>query len=544
MGNPTAPSAAISNIFVLMLENHSFDQFFAKSGIDGIKVAQSNASNSYNGTAYPLYEPAPFSMPTDPGHEFPDVLQQLCGAKAAEQYLCKYTKGGADFTSCEGSEYPEIDNSGFAGSYATSTSEDTGRPPRCDIGDIMGCFDTKCQLPVINALAREFAICDHWFSSLPGPTWPNRFFVHGASSAGMDISPDFDEEFEWETYHGFEYANCSIYDALKKAGHGWRFYQDKDNAFSNEPSPWWQGGWISQVASLKGVSLLDIHSLAKFKEDLHEDGGDAYKRNYPYTFIEPNFGASFCSKQGSNKGPRYNGGSSQHPEDNPYGGEALIKYIYETLRASPLWESSLLLIMYDEHGGFYDSVKPEPAVCPGDAVPKGQEKLNKYCFDFKRLGVRVPAVVVSPFIPRGTVDHTVYDHSSVLATLERKLGMCPLTKRDEGANDVWHLLSEPELRHCPECLPPPAKIPGEPDTNREQKGCDEDRQLPVSGNLIGFLLVLLKAELEIAERSTSGTAAEIVEDFKKIVTHKHATEYVKKMMMLLDEAAGSSASNN
>jgi phospholipase C len=165
----------IKNVFVLMLENHSFDNIFAMSGIQGINAATVQDWNSYQGEKYLVQDGAPPCMTTDPGHEFKDVLEQLCGADAA----CKY-KGGA---------YPPVNNSGFASSYATSLSEDTGTPTPDHIGDIMACFNTQKQLPVIWQLAREFAICDNWYSSLPGPTWPNRFFVHGASSAGWTNSP-------------------------------------------------------------------------------------------------------------------------------------------------------------------------------------------------------------------------------------------------------------------------------------------------------------------------------------------------------------------
>jgi phospholipase C len=109
--------------------------------------------------------------------------------------------------------------------YATSTSEGTGSPPAIDYGDVMACFDTPRQLPVLYQLATEFAICDHWYSSLPGPTWPNRFFVHGASSSYLEDSPTKEEIVWWEV-DGFRYANGSIYDSLKKKHLRYRFYND------------------------------------------------------------------------------------------------------------------------------------------------------------------------------------------------------------------------------------------------------------------------------------------------------------------------------
>jgi phospholipase C len=551
---PPVKLTPVTNIFVLMLENHSFDNMFAMSGIPGIRVATTKDSNSYNGREYNVRNDAPWCMPTDPGHEFLDVVEQLCGTNAAAEYAWKYARDSNYFVNCDDSKYPEINLSGFVSNYATSKSEGTGQPLKKEICDVMACFNTPRDLPVIYQLAKEFAICDHWFSSLPGPTWPNRFFVHGASSSGMDRSPNLKEEVEWETVHGFEYANKSIFQALSQKKYGWRLYQDKENVFTDNKSSPLQGGWISQVASLKDINLWDIHSLTgskkennKFKEDLHKDDGKHYRENYPYTFIEPNFGASFFAKQNkSNPGPTYKGGSSQHPEDNPYGGEALIKFVYETIFNSPLCDTSLLIIMYDEHGGFYDSVEPPSVVPPGDKVPESQKNLNSYCFDFSQLGVRVPAVVVSPLIPKGKVDSKVYDHSSILATLERKLGLDPLTERDKHANDLWDLLSLSEARQdIPKQLNNPSKI-------HEPKCLDpdmdlSDKLLPERGNHIGFLLVLLKAELKLAElklarwpswlrflfRSLSATY--IKKEFSKITTHGQASAYVAKIKHLIDQ---------
>lgn len=309
--NPAASSAAIQHVFVLMLENHSFDHLLAMSGIPGINAATTSDTNKIGDQVYHVQDGAPASMTTDPGHEFADVALQLSGG-----------------------------NKGFAQSYATSISEGTGTPTADHVGDIMACFNTSAQLPVIAQLAREYAVCDQWYSSMPGPTWPNRFFVHGASSACLDRSPHTLEEVEWESHvHGFAFEHGSIYQALTTAGHQWRLYSDMHNRYRS-PSDWQDGGWIPQVSSLRGISIFDVHPLDSSRQSI--PWADNFVRDlqgdypYAYTFIEPNFGKSFFDKQPPWPGPTYKDGSSQHPEDDPYGGECLIKAVYEAIRNSPL----------------------------------------------------------------------------------------------------------------------------------------------------------------------------------------------------------------
>ena len=188
-------------------------------------------------------------MPTDPGHEFEDVLEQLTGRKNVVPYLMRWLQSGGKQKHPRGLPYPPIDLSGFASNYATSTTEKTGTPQAVDIGDIMACFNTAKQLPVIHELATQFAICDNWFSSLPGPTWPNRFFVHGATSMGFARSPSLGEEFDWELFDGFSYEKGSIFQALTSNNKKRRLYNDRRNRFSDDPSPWWEFGWIPQVAA-------------------------------------------------------------------------------------------------------------------------------------------------------------------------------------------------------------------------------------------------------------------------------------------------------
>lgn len=408
-----------------MLENRSFDHMLGFSGIAGIDAVTGSRTtvdglvgrlcfntDPTTGRAVVAGTPADYVIPVadkDPCHEFAGVVEQLCGPDAVYR-----PQAG----------YPPIDNSGFLSGYRGTG---TAHPEK-----IMRCF-APAQLPVLNALAREFAICDRWFSALPGPTWPNRLFVHAASSGGLDDSPS-----DWDTVSsylldGYHFDNGTIFDRLSDNHIAWEVVA---------------GDEFPQVLALRGMGLNllagHLSSAATFSERLRDPG---YRPRY--VFIEPDYGDVLLGAGD------FRGGNSQHPLADVTSGERLVKTVYEAIRNSPHWEHSLLVITYDEHGGFYDHVAPPPAVPPGDRVlfPRN----NHHGFTFDRLGVRVPAVVISPLIPRGTIDHTVYDHSSVPATVARLFGLPPLTHRDSAANDLLHLLALPEPRRdTPPTLPEPA----------------------------------------------------------------------------------------
>jgi phospholipase C len=364
------------------------------------------------GFVYKVMQGASEAMPVDPGHEFLDTLEQLAGTNAA------YSSG----------HYPPINNSGFVSDYAVSHTHDEGNATS-DLGAILGCY-TADQLPVLNALAREFAVCDNWHASIPGPTWPNRLFSCAASSDGLDHSPTTAEILTWETVDGVQFEHGSIFDALRrKSATGLRIYS---------------GDLFPLSAAIKGVTLADIAHFSDFASDVSKPGYP-----YHYTMIEPNYGDMVSGT--------YTGGNSQHPRDGVTPGEALIKSVYEAIRASPNWETSLLIVTWDEHGGFYDHVPPPVAVPPGDTAPGS--KYNQYGFTFDQYGVRVPAVIVSPLIPAKTIDHRLYDHSSIPATIEAGFRLTPLTQRDNVAANVLTLLSLPTARTTPSTLPPPKPLP-------------------------------------------------------------------------------------
>jgi phospholipase C len=466
--------AAIEHVFVLMLENRSFDHLLGFAGLQGTEArtgeptrVEGLTGDEWNalpsGERITVSSGAEFIIPVDPGHDFGDVLEQLCGA-------------GAAYPGPAG-QYPPIDLSGFASRLAAQTS--TSRAP-ADPSLAMRGFRPD-QLPVLNALAREFAMCDHWFSSMPGPTWPNRLFIHAASSAGLDDSPTSLRS-ATALVRGYTFEHGTLYDRLQDAKLPWHIVEG-----DALPQSLAIGGMIEHAVAGRFIGLGDL------RRRLREPGFDD-----AYVFIEPSYGHVLAD------GRNFKCGTSMHPLDDVTRGERLVKDVYEMIRSSPVWPRSVLLVTFDEHGGFYDHVVPPPAVAPGDRFDPGA---NRHGFPFDRLGVRVPSLVVSPLVPRGLIDHAVYDHTSLLATVEHLFGLDPLTARDAAAARFDHLLSERSARaDAPPRLPDPA-VSGVRDCEEvpwEQRLAGDLEHMPdhLSGEvdtaLIGFLHVAVARELHLA----------------------------------------------
>jgi phospholipase C len=313
----------------------------------------------------------------------------------------------------------------------------TGRGPL-----VMRC-QPPGQVPVLSRLAQEFAVCDHWFCSVPGETWPNRNFLHAATSDGetdIVIRP---------------YTDRTIFELLEENGQDWRIYHD------DTPQVWaFPKLWNTPARHAKW------HPLQHFPAEVRELPA--------YTFVEPNHRPPFHVMDAQRPpGAPPEMGSSQHPENNLVSngsydtyaddrdtdfarGERLLASIYEALRAEPeVFARTLLLITYDEHGGWFDHVPPPTGVpAPGDRQPWWTRVLNAVyhrqtaAFDFTMLGPRVPAVVVSPLVPAGTLDDRVHDHASVPATLRALFAPTTpsLTRRDAWSMPFADLASLPEPR--------------------------------------------------------------------------------------------------
>ncbi len=481
----------IDHVFVLMLENRSFDHMFGFSGITGTDIngnptvlngadpTRDKNTDPVSGAAVPVATPADFALKNidvDPGHEFENTLVSLCGE-------------GAVYNPVPGG-YPPITNAGFIQNYKDNGSTTPDR--------IMNCY-TAAQLPVMTALAQEFAICDQWFSSLPGPTWPNRFFLLAATSGGLDGSPSTADIISATTVEGYRFSNGNIFDLLDDNCIEWKIFEGDEFPIS---------------FALSGMNLNALQGRFKDFEDF---GSELAKSSFEpkFVFIEPKYGSHSFDVTGPGD---FTCGNSMHPLDDVTRGELLVKTVYEAIRNSPHWEKSLLLVLFDEHGGFYDHVAPPAAVPPGDTITASYVQNH---FQFDQLGVRVPALIISPWITKGVIDHTEYDHTSMLATVERLFGMKSLTNRDMAANDLLHLLSLTGPRtDAPTALPDPAVNPdplpcedeGESEDallvkrselrEAQKSGRYRERSIeefPPTSTQIGFVQVALLKVLQTAE---------------------------------------------
>jgi phospholipase C len=253
-------------------------------------------------------------------------------------------------------------------------------------------------MPVTHALAREYAVSDQWFAAVPSGTWPNRLFLVAGSSGGRVTNTAPTLLFDMPT----------VFDRLPDDR--WAVYNDqipnvtliRHLAFE----------WLADR-----VAGTHFRSLERFDRDC-QDG-----RLPTFSYIEPAYLGDAAD--------------DSHPPRDVLPSERLVARIYRSLRRSPLWGRSILLILYDEHGGFFDHVRP-----PEDVPSPGTGERG---FGFARLGIRIPCLLVSPLVARGQVwrpgDGRFADHTSLIASVLRFAGAAALTARDEGAADIWSVVT-------------------------------------------------------------------------------------------------------
>jgi phospholipase C len=381
--NATPPNDPIKHVVVLMLENRSFDhmlggmtRFNAKA--EGVKNGKPNTNKTSDGKTVTQTPGAAWVSKRDLNHEHDGVMLQL-GSTANPM-------------------------SGFAESFRLRYPDAT----QAELDQVMAYFDCgdipeNDTLPALHTLARNFAVCDHWFSSMPGPTWQNRFFMHSATSLGHLLMPTKKTPQDMHIYY-----QETIFDRLSDANINWKIFHD------GIPQSIVLTRLLTRYLTWRGYDKMDnfFEQAAGKAEDFPE-----------YAFIEPCY-------FGANE-------NDQHPPADVRQGEQLIAQVYNALRANKeLWESTLLVITYDEHGGFYDHVSPPATVAPDDHTAE---------WSFDRLGVRVPTILVSPWIDAGVIP-TTFDHTSLLRYVCEKWNLPPLGQRmQENASDLRANTFGPEL---------------------------------------------------------------------------------------------------
>ncbi len=343
-GKPLSPEELkIDTVVLVMMENRTFDHYFGALSlvegrpVDGLKATFANPRP--DGTMVPVF-PMGDRCLEDPPHGWEASFRQV-------------NDGRMD---------------GFVREHWAAVGSAHG-------DQVMGYYQRQ-QLPIYYALADEFVLCQRWFCSVRGPTWPNRMYLLAAQSDGRKGN-------DFPNPPGFRFR--TIYDVLNEAGIDWKYY------YTDLP-------FLALWASLRNQRDRLLPLQAFFE--------DARAGTLPRVcLVEPGFAIN-----------------DDHPPHDIQLGQAFVAAVVRALGASPQWPRSLFILTYDEHGGFFDHVPP-PTV-PDERASEG----------FGALGPRVPALIVSPWARRSFVSSTLYEHSSYPAFLEFLFRLPPLTIRDRQAN--------------------------------------------------------------------------------------------------------------
>ncbi|XP_060197228.1 non-specific phospholipase C2 [Lycium barbarum] len=403
-----ASNSPIKTVVVLVMENRSFDHMLGwmkkfNPEINGVEGSESNPVSTSDPKSRRVY----FG---DKSHYVdPDPGHSF---QAIREQI---------FGSNDSSKKPAPMN-GFA---QQALSMDSNMPDQ-----VMNGFQPD-MVAVYKTLISEYAVCDRWFASVPASTQPNRLYVHSATSHGTTSNI--------ASLLAKGYPQRTIFENLDDAGINFGIY------YQNIP------------ATLFYLNLRKLKYVGKFHPYDITFKNHAKSGKLPgYVVVEQRYMDS-----------KLQPANDDHPSHDVYQGQMFVKEVYETLRASPQWNQTLLVITYDEHGGFFDHV---PTPVSGVPSPDGIVG-EPFDFKFDRLGVRVPTIMISPWIQKGTVVHgpngspfptSEYEHSSIAATVKKIFNLPSpfLTKRDAWAGTFEHILQtrKDPRTDCPEKLPTPTKI--------------------------------------------------------------------------------------
>lgn len=368
----------IDHIVVLMQENRSFDSYFGQLHNQGQPKAIQEPPGANN------------PDPTDPSGRPIRAFHKT--------HYCEV----ADLDHSWNGTHAEIDGGQMDGFTAANVFTSTTREDDPTGSRTMGYYD-QTDLPYYYGLYSTFAMGDHYFSSAPTQTFPNRMYLLAGSSFGHIRNDNFPPS-------PGQFPQTTVFDELDAAGVSWKVYYTQS-----------LGGFPLAYA------LLFAHqreSADFFKvRPISEYFADAATGNLPQVafidqiIVAPN-----------------NIENDEHPPANVQVGERFVKGVTDALFASPDWASSAMFLTYDENGGFYDHVPPPAAIPPDDIAPMLQPGDTPGAFDM--YGPRVPAVVVSPYSRPHYVSHKTNDHTSILRFIELRFGLPALSRRDAAANPM------------------------------------------------------------------------------------------------------------
>jgi phospholipase C len=402
------------HVVVVMMENHSFDNLLGdlsrtRTDVDGLSFDSAGAATNSN----PGGENTPSKVTAFPLKDTAQKKKVSQSWKAAHEQI----DGGA--------------MDGFVKSV--------------DAPEPMGYYTSEV-LPFAYSLAETFTVGDRWFSSVPGPTYPNRRFLLAGTAYGGTVTDPLKALLDPPPPHG------TIFDRMSESGIGWANY------FTDMPM-------TAVIPSILLKHFDHLHLLDRFLHDCEAGTLPSV------SFVDSAVGlfSPIASLLASLPSPVKDvlgllgvdirdippAGTEEDPQDMYYG-EKWAHKVVEAVVRSPCWGRTLLIYTYDEHGGYYDHVPPPPAIPPDGIPPKLEPGDPAGGYDM--YGPRVPAVVVSPYSRPGGVCSAVCDHTSVPATIEHKWNLPALTDRDAGAADIMDFL---DLSSAPRLNPPPLTAPSE-----------------------------------------------------------------------------------
>ncbi|WP_249010971.1 alkaline phosphatase family protein [Conexibacter sp. DBS9H8] len=370
----------IEHVVLVMMENHSYDNFLGMLGRGPFERARGDG----------------FTLAAD---GYPANANPQADGAPLRAFVMP--------TTCQLDGKPSQEWEASHIQYAQGTNRGFVISPS---GPVAMGYWTPAQLPFTYALAGTFPIGDRYFCSLLGQTDPNRRFLFAATSCGMtDDIPDPSQDAAF----ALSPKNGTIFNRLSQVGISWTEYAVQTTTTG-----------ISSNLYPADDYRYDSTNVKPFSAFL----SDAASGSLPsFSFLDPNYGTQ-----------------SQENPQNIVVGEAFLRSVVEAVGTSPKWRQTLLIINYDEHGGYYDHVPPPAALAPDGDPPIVNSGESVYD-GFRRYGFRVPCIVVSPYAKRDYVSHVVYDHTSVLAFLERKWNLPAMTLRDANANDLTDFLDLPAL---------------------------------------------------------------------------------------------------